>query len=670
MTYRKMECYTKLSAAQIAALEAQSCRCEDWNEVEVAEGFNPKYVRNVNFSGQVRLGAFNKIFTLAGGIRKHSGVYHATLHNVVVGNDCMIEHIGNYIANYVIGAGSYIENVTDLIAYGESSFGNGVKVNVMNETGGREVYIHDHLSAQEAYITALYRHKEKLVSSLKAMVDAYVGSVTSSFGTIGENVEILDAMHIVNVRIGDEARIKGASRLRNGTILSCKEAPVTIGMNVIADDFIIDTGSSINDGVSLTRCFVGQACKLDHNYSASDSLFFSNCVGENGEACSLFAGPYTVTHHKSTLLIAGMFSFMNAGSGSNQSNHMYKLGPIHQGILERGARTTSDSYILWPAKIGAFSLVMGRHVNNLDTTEIPFSYLIEQQGVSYIVPGVNLKSVGTIRDAKKWPQRDKRTDPNLKDMINFNLLSPFTVQKMFSGKAILERLKEASGSRADNYWYKKAIIHNSALFKGLGYYDMAIRKFLGNSLISRMENAEIHSDEDLRKALAPDSPTGSGLWVDAAGLIAPSSEIERVCDDIENGVISDIRDLCPRFKEIHSNYYSYEWTWACGAIREFYGIDVCDMTCEQAVAIVKDWKNAVVTLDKKVYDDARKEFNLSAMTGFGVDGDKLQRDEDFAAVRGGSFEDNPFVQEVQDHIRRKSALGDAMIAKLTCKGNA
>ena len=50
---------------------------------------------------------------------------------------------------------------------------------------------------------------------------------------------------------------------------------------------------------------------------------------------------------------------MNAGSGSNQSNHMYKLGPIHQGTLERGAKTTSDSYILWPARVGAFSLVMG-----------------------------------------------------------------------------------------------------------------------------------------------------------------------------------------------------------------------------------------------------------------------------------------------------------------------
>ena len=40
------------------------------------------------------------------------------------------------------------------------------------------------------------------------------------------------------------------------------------------------------------------------------------------------------------------------------------------------------------------------------------------------------------------------------------------------------------------------------------------------------------------------------------------------------------------------------------------------------------------------------------------------RDEDFNAVRGGGFDDNPFVQEVIDHIRRKSALGDGIIARL------
>ena len=469
-----MKTYIPLSAEQIAKLEVQSCRCEDWNNVFVDPEFDPEYVRNVTFSGQIKLGAFRKVFTLAGGIQKHSGIFHATLHNVVVGDDCMIEHVRNYIANYVIGNGSYLENVTDIITYGDTTFGNGIKVNVLNETGGREVAIHDNLSSHEAYISALYRHKPALTEALDAMVAKYVERVAVPFGVIGENV--------------------------------------------------------------------------GHGYSASESLFFSNCQGENGEACSLFAGPYTVTHHKSTLLIAGMFSFMNAGSGSNQSNHMYKLGPIHQGILERGAKTTSDSYILWPAKIGAFSLVMGRHVNNLDTTDLPFSYLIEQQGSTYIVPGVNLKSVGTIRDVKKWPERDKRKDPHRLDYINFNHLSPYTVQKMFAGIEILERLKEASGHRADNYCYKKATIRNAALFKGIKYYQTAIVKFLGNSLISRMQNADISTDEGLRRALRKDTSVGMGQWVDISGLIAPASEIERICNDVIDKTIDDVTVLSERFR--------------------------------------------------------------------------------------------------------------------------
>ena len=662
-----MKTFLRLTAEQIAVLEAQSCRCENWSEVTVAEDFDPKYVRNVNFSGQVRLGSFNKTFTLAGGIRKHSGIYHATLHNVIVGDDCMVEHIRNYIANYIIGDGSYIENVTDLITYGETSFGNGTKVSVLNETGGREVAIHEHLSSHEAYITALYRHDQRLVDSLNAMVSRYVESATSTVGVIGKNVEIMDAMHIVNVKIGDCARIKGTSRLRNGSIVSCAEAPVNIGMNVIADDFIIESGSSITDGVTLTRCFVGQACILGHGYSASDSLFFSNCQGENGEACALFAGPYTVTHHKSTLLIAGMFSFMNAGSGSNQSNHMYKLGPIHQGIFERGAKTTSDSYVLSPAKIGAFSLVMGRHVNNPDTSDLPFSYLIEQQGVTYIIPGVNLKSVGTIRDVKKWPSRDRRQDPHRLDHINFNHLSPFTVQKMFDGIRILEKLKEASGNRADNYYYKKSIIRNASLHKGLKYYQTGIIKFLGNSFITRIQDADVSSDAALRRALRRDNPSGAGHWLDISGLICPASEIEKLCDDLTEGKVRDVVELGSRFGRIASDYYSCEWTWAYDAIEKFWGYDLAQITRSQAIDLIKQWKNAVISLDKLIYDDAGKEVELTSMTGFGVDGDKVRRDADFTAVRGGGFNENPFVLEVLDHIRRKGELGDRMIAKLGSK---
>lgn len=659
-----MNNYRKLNEDEILLLQEHSCTADDWANIEVAQNFKTDYVFHTRFSGKVKLGVFEHEFTLAGGMKKHAGLYHTTLHNVTVGDNCCIENVKNYIANYEIGDYAFIENVDIILVDGCSKFGNGVEVAVLNETGGREVMMHDRLSAHQAYIMALYRHRPALIEKMKAIVERYADDNASATGRIGSHVTIVDSGYIKNVKIGDHCKIEGAGRLKNGSLNSNEHAPIHIGYGVVCDDFIISSGSSVEDGTTLTRCFIGQACHLGHNYSASDSLFFSNCQEENGEACAIFAGPFTVTHHKSTLLIAGMFSFMNAGSGSNQSNHMYKLGPIHQGALERGAKTTSDSYILWPAKVGAFSLVMGRHVNNADTSNLPFSYLIEQQNTTYLVPGVNLRSVGTIRDAQKWPKRDKRKDPHRLDQINYNLLSPYTIQKMMKGRQILKDLRRVSGETSETYAYQSAKIKNSSLNKGIQLYETAIHKFLGNSLIKRLEETKFQSDEEIRDRLLPDTEIGSGEWVDVSGLIAPKSEIEKLMMDIESGVLTDVDSIHERFVEMHRHYYTYEWTWAYEKILSFYGLQAESITARDVTMIVKKWQEAVVGLDKMVYADAKKEFSLSAMTGFGADGSREEQELDFEQVRG-VFESNPFVTAVLQHIEVKTALGNELIERIS-----
>ena len=657
--------YKNLTPEQIDLLVAAGCKSEEWDRVKTSAPETLKYIKNVRFSGDVCFGRFDASFTLPGGLKKHSGLRDVTLHNVTVGDNTLVENITDYIANYNIGSDCYIENVDLLLTEGPCRFGNGVEVSVLNETGGREVRIYDRLSAQVAYILAMYRHQPEVTSALNRMIDAYGKSVESERGTIGNHVTIRNAKYISGVKIGDCTRISGTSRLSDGSINSNANAPVEIGHGVIADHFIISSGSKVEDNTTLTRCFVGQSCTLGHGYSASDSLFFSNCQGENGEACAIFAGPFTVTHHKSTLLIAGMFSFMNAGSGSNQSNHMYKLGPIHQGILERGAKTASDSYILWPSRVGAFSLVMGRHVTHSDTTNLPFSYLIEQQNNTYLVPGVNLRSVGTIRDAQKWPRRDARKDPDRLDCINYNLLSPFTIQKMIKGIKLLHNLQYSSGELSDVYSYHSAKIRNSSLRNGIRFYQTAITKFLGNSIIKKLENLPAGAtDEQLRAALAPSVADGKGYWVDISGMIAPQLVIEDLLQKVASGKVDTIEEVHKAFAQIHQRYYEYEWTWAYDQYQEFFGIDMAAITKADVINIVKQWKEAVIGLDKQLYEDARKEFDLAAMTGFGADGTKEVKEQDFEQVRG-DFESNSFVTAVLDHIRTKEALGDEMIARLS-----
>ena len=638
-----MKVYRKLNKEEIEILERQMCSASDWNLVEVTDGFSTDYVRYARFSGNVRLGAFRKVFQLAGGMVKHSGIYYATLHNVTVGDDCCIENVKNYIANYNIGDGAFIENVDIILVDGESSFGNGTKVEVLNETGGCEVMIFDRLTAQTAYVMALFKHRPELMAKMMKMIEAYVDTVKSSVGHIGTDVTIADAGYIKNVRIGDCCKIEGASRLKNGSINSNPHAPVHIGVGVVGDDFIISSGSSIEDGVSFSRCFIGQACRMGHTYSATDSLFFSNCQGENGEACAIFAGPFTVTHHKSTLLIAGMFSFMNAGSGSNQSNHLYKLGPIHHGVMERGSKTASDSYVLWPAKVGAFSLVMGRHVCHQDTTDLPFSYLIEQQSTSYIMPGANLKSVGTIRDAKKWPARDARRDPDKLDCINYNLLSPYTIHKMLRGMDILKNLQKVSGDTSDSYTYQSGMIKRSSLKNGLRYYGLAVDKFLGNSLITRLMSSDFMGVSQMREALKPTAAYGEGDWMDLAGLIAPQKAVSDLLDAVERGTLNDVAELNHCFADLHSQYYDFEWNWAYRVIEEYYGVSLDSVEPEKLVELICRWRSSVVALDNLIYEDARKEFSLTGMS---------------------DFESDPFVKSVRAHIDAKTNLADQVLSRL------
>ena len=83
--------YRHLTEDEVLRLKSQSCLADDWGKVMVAEDFVTEFVHHTRFSGDVRLGVFQSEFTLPGGIKKHSGLRHVTLHNVTVGDNCCIE---------------------------------------------------------------------------------------------------------------------------------------------------------------------------------------------------------------------------------------------------------------------------------------------------------------------------------------------------------------------------------------------------------------------------------------------------------------------------------------------------------------------------------------------------------------------------------------------------
>ncbi len=643
--------YRNLTSEEVTRLCSQGCEAEDWGAVLVSDPFDAARIRSVRFSGIVQIGEMEGTIQLEGGRKSPCGLYSSSIHNCTIGRRVFISGAG-CLCNYDIQQDAAIENIGSMVTEGETTFGNGVEVEVLNEGGGRAVPMYDHLSAQIAYILALYRHRKKLIGILEGLITQYVATRKSQRGLIGTKTRIQNVSTMRNVWVGEGAVIRGASHLEEGTIAGSNVDPVYIGPGVTASKFIALSGSRIDESAILSCCFIGQGVRIGKQFSAVHSLFFANCELFHGEACSIFAGPYTVSHHKSTLLIAGLFSFYNAGSGSNQSNHMYKLGPIHQGILERGSKTGSFSYLRWPCRVGAFSVVLDKNATNFDSSDLPFSYIQVMEDASYLSPGVNLFTVGTRRDSTKWLKRDDRKDPMKLDLIHCGVFNPYTIGKALKAMRILGNLYEKTPREKDNILYKGLHIKRLMLKTSRRYYEMVVQSYLSGMVVSRLQGISSEStwDQVLQRLKVPKKLRDSE-WIDWAGLLLPSAEADELLDRIEMGKINSLEDLSTQFQSLHANRDQEEWNWCAKRLESALGQPVENLTGEQLQQVITDWKDTTIKINNMILQDAIKEFDQISRIGYGIDGGQEENEKDFVAVRGTS-EDNSFILALREENER------------------
>lgn len=571
--------YRNMTPAETAAVEALGSSAEAWPQVRVSDDFTPSQLVQSHLEGTVEIGSGARI-------------------------------VRSRIRNYRIGEGALVEGVTALECRRRSTFGNGVGVATMNECGGRTVKIFDGLTAQTAYLMAVYRHRPKTMAALEAMVDAYAEANASELGSVGAKSRIVGAKFIREVRIGDNAVVDGASLLENGTVGDGAH----IGVDVKAYDFIAAQGAHIDNGSIVERCFVGESCRLDKAFTAAESLFFANSHCENGEAASIFAGPYTVSHHKSSLLIAGMFSFFNAGSGSNQSNHLFKSGAVHQAVHLRGCKFASGAYIMSPALEGAFTMIMGHHSFHHDTSVFPYSYLIEKEGRTVLMPGANLTSYGAVRDIEKWPARDRRT--HKRDVINFEEYNPYITEAMLKAVDTLHTLA-GEDPDAPSYVYRKAVIRAAALKRGIGLYNKFIVAALG-AMLDRGESTERYD--------------GSGRWLDIAGQYITKRAVEAILDAVDCGELTTPGEVDNRFRVFFVHYDDYAHSWAEQIYASLLGRTPTAADIGDAIAA---GRNAHAAMRRTTDADRDRDCSLDMAVSYGLDSDdEAEMRDDYYSVRG------------------------------------
>lgn len=590
-----MDEYRLLTNEEISILEDNGCMAEDWTSINVAADFKPTYIKNVNFYGDVFLGVFEKNIEVSNGFIRHSGIRNATLRNVSIGDNCLIENIGNYINNYAIGEECCICNVCTMETTAEATYGEGNTISVLNEAGNGNVILFSGLTSNLAALMIRNAADKEFTAAIRGIVKDDIERRAREKSTVGNNVKIVNTAEITNTHISDNCEINGASRISDCTLASGLEDNVFIGSGVICENSIVTDGSAVLNGANITNCFVGEACQITNGFTAESSLFFANCYMSNGEACAAFCGPFSASHHKSTLLIGCMLSFYNAGSATNFSNHAYKMGPIHYGCLERGTKTASGSHLLLPANIGAFSVCLGKITNHPDTRNLPFSYIISDGRETFVVPGINITTVGLYRDIRKWPRRDVRIQSSRKSLINHDWLSPLTINEIIAGKKALEQMRESQGEDTAFYTCGGCKISRNSLERGIRLYGMAIKLFVG----------DVAAGYDLT---AEGRDCGTGEWGDLAGMLLPEQEERNIVNAISNGYLRSTADIDMFMKNVNERYGEYLITFTRNIIASQLGTD--DITESGIEQIIQQGRAAKEAWISEIRKDAEKEYSM------------------------------------------------------------
>lgn len=574
-----MEQLRALTAAEILELEAGGSICTQWSQVRVSSDFSTSQIVRSRLEGRVELESNARIAF-------------------------------SFVSNYHLGRNVVIDSVQRMECRTKSSFGNGVQVATINEGGGRTIKIYDSLTAQCAYIMAVYRHRPQLIAAMEGMVDNYARELSSAIGRVGENSTITNSKIIRETKVGSSVVVDGASILENATL--CDRAKV--GVDVKAYDFIAAEDSRIDNGAIVERCFVGERVIVSNGFTAVDSLFFASSHFENGEAASIFAGPYTVSHHKSSLLIAGIFSFFNAGSGSNQSNHLFKCGAVHQAAHLRGCKFSSSAYVMSPAKEGAFTTILGRHPHHHDTTKFPYSYLAERDGKSVLIPAMNLTNYGTVRDLDKWIKRDKRTLK--RDIVNLEEHNPYLCQYIVQAIEELEQLRSNS-PQADLYIYSSVSITSNALRRALSLYTKALEASIGAML--SVSGLSVCGAE--------------GSWVDLGGQFISHHSLDELLQKVESGELVTTSQIDIYLQGFCAQYQDYAFNWALWQLSRQLG---CRPTSDDIRLAIECGAASREQLKELSMSDMQKDFSPSMMVSYGLDSEDNFDDmrADFNSVRG------------------------------------
>ena len=675
--------WRKLSGHEIEILQRNANQCPHWDDLWVTDPFDPELIRGSSFYGRIRIGSLQKALLRFHDFCIPAGIRNSTLVSCDIGNECAIQDC-SFISHYIIGDTCILSNIDEMQTTNHAKFGNGalkdgesedvrVRIDVMNEAGGRGILPFREMICADAYLWAAFRDDTVLAEKLKEITQKRYGGYRGAYGVIGADTVIKSCHIIKDMAAGNCAYIKGANKLKNITVLSSGDEPSQIGEGVELVNGIVGYGSNIFYGAKAVRFVLGRNCSLKYGARLIHSVLGDNSTVSCCELLNnlIFGGHEQ--HHNNSFLIASLTGGMSniAADATIGSNHNSRAndGEISAGrgfwpglAVTLKHSSCFASYVLiakgdYPSELNIplpFSLVNNNiHKNRLEI--LPAYFWL-----------YNLYALE--RNSWKAGARDKR---KIKvQHIETDYLAPDTAEEIINALELLEDwyAKAPASSDEDKFIIQAHNLERSNReqvilkpAKAIKAYYQMLRYYAVKTLAVYMAQNSETDFAGLHSRLNNGPYTQRvKKWVNMGGQIVSSARVDRLRERIDSGELDT-------WEKIHSEYDAWNdeyplekarHAWAVlTLIREKSGTApaVCGaadfrLELEQAV-IMREW------ISGQVFESRAKDFRNTFKK-------KTFRNQAEMDAVTGSAETNSFIRLFREEEERFTGMIESITGRL------
>lgn len=689
--------WRRLKSKEIEILVQLDNYCANWDDFLVSDPFDPHLIRNSNFYGLVRLGKLRDLLLRHHDFQIQAGIRNSTIISCDIGDDCSIQDC-TYVSHYILGNMVILSRVDEMQSTNHAKFGNGIlkdgekedvriRIDVMNEAGGRSILPFADLIAADAYLWAAYRDDAALLARLKDITQRHCGAERGYYGTVGSWSVLKSCRVIKDVAVGECAYVKGANKLKNLTIHSSEAEPTQIGEGVELVNGIIGYGSRVFYGCKAVRFVIGRNCGLKYGARLIHSVLGDNSTVSCCEMLNNLIFPAHEQHHNNSFLIAALVQGQSniAAGATVGSNHNSRAndGELRAG---RGFWPGLSVSLKHSSRFASYVLLAkGDFPYELD---IPLPFSLVNNNVARdrleVMPAYFWMYNLYALERNSWKTATRDTRAVRVQRIETDYLAPDTAEEMQRAMALLERWTGQAAARAEG---GAAAERDDAALRAAGRrlledpadpaatlevrgealerhsrpalilkprrawraYRHMLRYYAVRAVMAWLEARRELDFETMATDLAAPAPAEPlADWVNLGGQIAPAFRVDGLRLRIGRGEL-------PSWTAIHAEYDQMAAAYPRDRARQAWAI-LGGLGPLDAAAFAAGLDAALETrrwIERQVYHTRAKDFKDSfrALTY------RNQAEMDAVA---GKPEDNAFVvlarQETEDFARRVGTL--------------